>query len=192
MKTFNLIVTGYGGQGILTLAEIIGKVALMEGYDVKQAEIHGLAQRGGTLQCHVRFGEKVYSPLVKKGCADLIISLDALEALRACYYASKERTIVLTDEKILYPIPMPQKTVGIDEILKNIEKFAKKVEIVKASEIVKNLTGEVAMSNIFILGYSIRKGFLLLKKEFALKAIEKRIRPQFLEANKKVFEEAFK
>jgi len=192
MKIFNLIVTGYGGQGVLSLAEIIGKAALKERNDVKQVELHGLAQRGGPLVCHVRFGENVYSPLIRKAGADLIIGLEALEALRACYHSSKKKTVVLTDSKVLNPLPMIGKRIGLNEVLVEVKKFAKKVEVVNASEIVKKLTGESAMTNIFMLGYAINKKILPIKKETAWNCVAEKIRPQFWEMNKKVFEEAFR
>ncbi|MEM5766309.1 MAG: indolepyruvate oxidoreductase subunit beta [Candidatus Aenigmatarchaeota archaeon] len=187
---FNLVVIGYGGQGVLSLAEIIGRAAVEEGHDVKSTEVHGLSQRGGALQCHVRFGDKIFSPLVRKAGANLIIALDVLEAWRACYYANKNTTI-LTDKKLLHPRPILEKYLDAGSILKEIKKFAK-VEVVNASKIVESLTGEDAMSNIFMLGYAINKRLLPLKKENAWKAVAKKIRPEFLELNKKVFEEAFK
>jgi indolepyruvate ferredoxin oxidoreductase beta subunit len=192
MKVFNLVVVGYGGQGVLSLAEIIERAALKQGFDVKGVELHGLVQRGGSLQCHVRFGEKVFSPMVRKAGADLIIALEALEGLRACYYANKEKTILLTDERVLSPSPIEEEKIGSEELIAQIKKFVKKVETVEASKIVERLTGDIAMSNVFMLGYSIAKNLLPIKKEIAWEAVSERIRPQFLETNKKVFEEAFK
>jgi indolepyruvate ferredoxin oxidoreductase beta subunit len=192
MKAINLVVVGYGGQGVLSLAEIIERAALKQGFDVKGVELHGLVQRGGSLQCHVRFGEKVFSPMVRKAGADLIIALEALEGLRACYYANKEKTILLTDERVLSPSPIEEEKIGSEELIAQIKKFVKKVETVEASKIVERLTGDIAMSNVFMLGYSIAKNLLPIKKEIAWEAVSERIRPQFLETNKKVFEEAFK
>jgi indolepyruvate ferredoxin oxidoreductase beta subunit len=192
MKVFNLVVVGYGGQGVLSLAEIIERAALKQGFDVKGVELHGLVQRGGSLQCHVRFGEKVFSPMVRKAGADLIIALEALEGLRACYYANKEKTILLTDERVLSPSPIEEEKISSEELIAQIKKFVKKVETVEASKIVERLTGDIAMSNVFMLGYSIAKNLLPIKKEIAWEAVSERIRPQFLETNKKVFEEAFK
>jgi indolepyruvate ferredoxin oxidoreductase beta subunit len=192
MKVFNLVVVGYGGQGVLSLAEIIERAALKEGFDVKGVELNGLVQRGGSLQCHVRFGEKVFSPMVRKSGADLIIALEALEGLRACYYASKEKTVLLTDKRVLSPLPMEEEKFDSEELISQIKKFVKKVETVEASKIVEKLTGDIAMSNVFMLGYSIAKKLLPIKKESAWEAVSERIRPQFLETNKKVFEEAFK
>jgi indolepyruvate ferredoxin oxidoreductase beta subunit len=192
MKVFNLVVVGYGGQGVLSLAEIIERAALKQGFDVKGVELHGLVQRGGSLECHVRFGEKIFSPMVRKAGADLIIALEALEGLRACYYANKERTILLTDKRVLSPSPTEEEKIGSEELISQMKKFVKRVEVVEASKIVESLTGDIAMSNVFMLGYSIAKKLLPIKKEVAWESVAERIRPQFLEINKKVFEEAFR
>jgi len=192
MKVFNLIVAGYGGQGVLSLAEIIQRAALKEGHDVRGVELHGLAQRGGSLLCQVRFGEKVYSPLIRKAGADAIIALEALEGLRSCYYGNKERTVIVTDTRVLNPSPLSEKKIDADNLVKEMKKFAKRIEVINASEIVEKLTGEIAMSNVFMLGYAIRMGVLPIKRETAWGRVSERIRPQFLEMNKKVFDEAFK
>jgi len=192
MKVFNLVVVGYGGQGVLSLAEIIEKAAFKQGFDVKGVELHGLVQRGGSLECHVRFGEKIFSPMVRKAGADLIIALEALEGLRACCYANKERTILLTDKRVLSPSPTEEEKIGSEELISQMKKFVKRVEVVEASKIVESLTGDIAMSNVFMLGYSIAKKLLPIKKEVAWESVAERIRPQFLEVNKKVFEEAFR
>lgn len=84
IKNFNIILVGVGGQGIITLTRILAQAALIERYDVKTSELHGLSQRGGSVEAHVRFGAKIYSPLVKRAGADLIISLEIQETLRAC------------------------------------------------------------------------------------------------------------
>jgi indolepyruvate ferredoxin oxidoreductase beta subunit len=78
-KTFNLIVNGVGGQGVITLLTLIDEAAMADGYDVRSSELHGLSQRGGSVQTHVRFGKKVNSPLIENGKADLVISLECLK-----------------------------------------------------------------------------------------------------------------
>jgi indolepyruvate ferredoxin oxidoreductase beta subunit len=180
----NVVVCGVGGQGIITLANILGKAAFLEGYDVKQAEVHGLSQRVGSLQTFVRFGEKVYSPLLMPKEADLVIALEAREALLATKFMSKEKTIVLLNSKVL-------RNENIEEIIEEIKKHAKEVELIDANKIVKELVGNVSMVNTFMLAYATKKGWLPLSKEAIWKAIEEKIRQQFLEANKKVFEKAF-
>ena len=76
-KDFNIIISGVGGQGIITLTRILTEAALIEKYDIKSSELHGRSQRGGSVESHIRFGRKIYSPLVKRGGSDLIISLEA-------------------------------------------------------------------------------------------------------------------
>ncbi|MGB9609246.1 MAG: indolepyruvate oxidoreductase subunit beta [Patescibacteria group bacterium] len=190
-KTFNLILAGYGGQGVLTIAEILAKAAILEGYDVKQAELHGLAQRGGSLECHLRFGKKVNSPLVRRADADLIISLELLEALRVCYYARKNKTIILTNAKIFSPYPLEPEKIKAEKIISDLKKFVKVLKLVKADELIQKVTKDTAMINTLMLGFALAKKFLPLKKESVFQALVERIRPQFLEDNKKIFEIAF-
>lgn len=194
IKPFSIAVVGYGGQGVLSLAEIIANAAFMQGFDVKQTEMHGLAQRFGALQCCVRLGKKVHSPLISKENADLIIALDALEAARAVFtwnFSSKNKTVILTNAIALNPEPFGE-AINVKALMKEMRKRAKIVKAIDASKITEELIGETAMSNIFILGYAIKHKFLPLKKEIVWKAIIKRLRPEFLEKNKKVFNEAFK
>ena len=155
-ETFNIIVVGYGGQGVLTLADVISRAALIEGKDVKHAELHGLAQRGGSLIIHVRFGEKVYSSLIEKGKADLIIALDALEALRAYEFAG-ENSIFLVNKKI-FRIPA-----RVEDVLRKIKKYGK-VYGVDADRIAEKLTGKTNYANTFILAYSLARKILPLKR----------------------------
>lgn len=183
MKEFNIIVSGYGGQGVLSLTKIIAKAALKQGYQVKQAELHGLAQRGGALQCHVRFGKEINSPLVRK--ANLIISLEAVEALRACSFADKN-TSIITNAKVF------RFKDSLNSIFNKIKKYTKKLHIVDADKIVKELTGDIIDVNTFILGYSLKKKLLPLKKELVWKALEEKINKRFLKQNKKVFDASFK
>ena len=192
MRVFNIVAAGYGGQGVLSLAEIIERAALKEGHEVRGLELHGLAQRGGALQCQIRFGERIYSPMIRKAGADVIIALETIEALRSCYYANKEKTVILTDSRVLNPLPISNKKINVNDLVNEMKKFAKRVEVVDASEIVEKLTGEIAMTNVFMLGYAIKKKVLPLKKDVVWECVTERIRPQFVEMNKKVFEEAFK
>ena len=190
---FNLIITGIGGQGILTFGSIISEAALLEGYEVKTAELHGLSQRGGHTEMHVRFGERIYSPLVRQGNADLIISLELLESLRACYYASKEKTKFLINNYKIPPLSVYLEKTSypeIEEIKEILKNFSLKFEIVDTQKVVKNLV----LSNVYLLGYAIKNGYLPLKKENAWDAIVKVIgvkKPEAIEINKKAFEKAF-
>ncbi len=187
-QNFNLIISGYGGQGVITLANLVSKIALKENFKVKQAELHGLAQRGGSVQIHVRFGQKIYSPKVKRADADLIISLDLVEAQRACYWVDKSKTIILSDSEIFWPY---EEKIDSEKIIDDIKKFAKELELVDATQKVKKLTGKTISTNIFMLAAAIDKGFLPFKKEIIWQVISENLKPEFLDENKKVFEAAF-
>ncbi len=187
-QSFNLIITGYGGQGIITLADLVSRIALKENFKVKQAELHGLAQRGGSIQTHVRFGKQIWSPKVKRASADLIISLDLVEALRAAYWADKSKTKILANSEIFWPY---EEKIDSEKTSDDIKKFAKEFELVDATQKVKKLTGKTISTNIFILAAAIDKGFLPFKKETAWEQIAENLKPEFLDENKKVFEAAF-
>jgi indolepyruvate ferredoxin oxidoreductase beta subunit len=196
MKEFNIVITGVGGQGILTLGRIIAEAALKQGYDVRTTELHGLAQRGGSIPFHVRFGEKMYTPLVLEGEANLIIGLEPLEALRASYYGSKKnKTVFLIDTHRISPISVSilgERYPYIKNIIKKLKPFSKKVIILNASDIVKKETGDVIQTNVYMLGYAFSKKLIPLKKKIILNAIEKIIPKKYFEINKRIFELASK
>jgi len=196
MTESDIIVTGIGGQGVLTLANVIAWSALREGLDVKTSELHGLAQRSGTIPCHVRFGEKIYSPLVLEGKANLIIGLEPLEALRACYYGSREnKTIFLINSYEVIPLSIfvaKEKYPSLNHIINALKSFSANVITLDASEKVKNTTGGIISTNIYILGYASAKKLIPLKKQSILKGIKEVIPERYLELNKKVFDLGFK
>lgn len=184
-KTFNLIISGYGGQGVLMIADVIANAAMKQGFDVKEAELHGLAQRGGSLECHVRFGRKIDSPVIMQGNADLIIALEACEALRACYWANENTNILLNKKTFNMPF-------SPEQLLLKIKKITKKIQTADADTIVEKLTNDITNVNIYMLGLAVKKGLLPLKKENVWKAISEKTHERFLPENKKVFEAAFK
>ena len=96
----NIMVVGVGGQGTLLTSRIIGKTALNAGFDVKLSEVHGMAQRGGSVVTFVRFGEKVYEPVVEEGCVDILISFERLEAKRYAHFLKPDGIIIVNDHKI--------------------------------------------------------------------------------------------
>ncbi|MCD6471209.1 2-oxoacid:acceptor oxidoreductase family protein [bacterium] len=187
-NTFNLIIAGYGGQGVLTMAKIIAYAAMFAGYDVKQAELHGLAQRGGSLICQVRFGKKVYSPLIRQGNADLIIGLEILETLHACYYADKNKTIILANSEFYNPYLFEQKGIDSQKIIKDIKSFGLKTELISASKIIKKVIKDTAMINTFMTSYAVEKKLLPIREKFILQAMKEKFRKIFWEDNLKVFQ----
>lgn len=186
-KDFNIVIVGTGGQGLITLLKILAEAAMLQGLDVRTSELHGLSQRGGSVECHIRFGKKVYSPLVGAGGADLVIALEQNEALRAAYYGSKKKTIFLVNKLNIFSPAASGRVLSLDKISEDLNKFAKKIIILDASEIVKKETGAIVTTGIYMLGYSIHKGLIPLKEERILKAIKKIIKEKYLELNLKVF-----
>ena len=186
IKNFNIILSGVGGQGIITLTRILAEAALIEKRDVKTSELHGLSQRGGSVETHVRFDKEVHSPLVCQTGADLIISLEAQEVLKACYYGLKKQTIFLVND-FIKPILDAKKTFSSKEISKELKKFSKKVILVSASKIAKEELGNEVLAGIYLLGYVAFKKLIPLKPNSILKAIKKVIPEKYLELNKKAF-----
>ena len=99
-ETTSIFITGVGGQGIILASEVLSETALAAGYDVKKSEVHGMAQRGGSVISAVRFGKKVYSPLITKGEADIILAFEKLEALRQIDFLNTEGTMIVNTQKI--------------------------------------------------------------------------------------------
>lgn len=187
-KIFNIVIAGAGGQGLITLTNIISKAALIEGYDVKTSELHGLSQRGGSVQTYVRFGKKVYSPLIVSAGADLILGLETAEALKNISYANKNTTLLTNEYFFPYLGGLPK-----EEIIKKINSlFPGKKHIIPASEICKKELNEEVVSGVYLLGWAIDKKLIPLKESSLLKAISDIIPEKYLDLNKKAYELAKK
>ena len=113
---------GVGGQGIIMASNILAETLLSAGYDVKKSEVHGMAQRGGSVVCHVRFGKKVYSPLIRKGEVDILYSLEILETLRYTEYLKKDSVIILNN----YRLNPPSVSLGAQTYPEGIPDLVKK------------------------------------------------------------------
>lgn len=182
IKEFNLILSGIGGQGLITLIKIISQAAFLEGYDVKTSELHGLSQRGGSVEAHVRFGKKIHSPLVRAGKADLVLALEMQESLKAIYYASDKTNFLLN--KYIAPITSV-KNFTEEEILSSLKKFSPKITLVSAQEILKKELGTAVTSGIFIIFYAVHKKLLPLKEENLLTAAKALLSEKHWEINSK-------
>ncbi|MFH1229516.1 MAG: indolepyruvate oxidoreductase subunit beta [Candidatus Aenigmatarchaeota archaeon] len=189
MKEFNIVVTGIGGQGALTLGMFIAEAAVKQGYDVRTTELHGLAQRGGSIPVHIRLGENLHSAMVMEGEADLVMSLEPLEGLRSAIYGSKKRkTTFIIDSERFIPLTMSingEKYPSMEEVKKSLEGFSSKVLVVNASEAAIKETGSSISANVFMIGYAVGKELIPIKKEFMLQALAEK---KFFEVNKKLFE----
>ena len=163
----NIIITGVGGQGALSLAVTIAEAAVASGHEVKMSELHGLAKRFGHLECHIRFGRIVRSSIVPNGEADLVIALEPLESLVMYKYMDRGRTAVIMDTKKIKPTRMDIEGVKYPEIgviVKTLKTTAKSVETVDASEITKKAVGSTIYANIYLLGRAMKKKLIKLDK----------------------------
>jgi len=182
-KNFNLIISGVGGQGLITLVSIINEASFIEGYDVRSSELHGLAQRGGSVEVHIKFGKKVFSPMVQKGKADLIIGLELTEATRSSAFAGKQ-TKFLIDKNI---VPYLEGA-GEEKLLEMLNKFKKEnLNFVEASKICKEKLQKEVLAGTYLLGNAVAKNLLPIKKESVLSAIKNVIPQMYQEINIKAF-----
>ena len=181
--TKNIMIVGVGGQGTLLTSRIIGKTAMELGYDVKISEVHGMAQRGGSVVTFVRFGEKVNEPVVEEGQADVIIAFERLEALRYSHFLKKDGVLVVNDCRI---DPMTV-VIGAKEYPENIieglrEKHA--VYAIDGQKVAIEL-GNSKVLNSVVLGFAA--GFIGFEKEDWLRVVESTGPPKTIEINKKAF-----
>ena len=186
MNNFNMVVAGVGGQGLVTLTQIVAEAARIEGYEIRTSELHGLSQRGGSVETHIRFGEKVWSPLVALGSANLILSLEIQEALKVFSYAGKDTVFLVNKKYIPFENGLSEQEVEkkIEELLKG-EKY-----LVAASEICQKELQAVVAGGIYLLGYAVFNQLLPLKPESMLAGISEIVSKKYLELNKKAFQSA--
>ena len=181
-KTFNLIVNGVGGQGVITLLTLIDQAAMVEGYDVRSSELHGLSQRGGSVETHIRFGKKVNSPLIPNGKADLILSLEMLEGLRETIKSGKQTKFLVND----YFLPF-QGSISAEDIKKQLNSNKNEIYIIPASKECKEKLQNEIVCTLYSLGYAVAKILIPFKKESVLKAIEQLVPEKYKELNIKAF-----
>ena len=180
----NIMIVGVGGQGALLASKTLGQVLLDAGYDVKVSEVHGMSQRRGSVVTYVRYGDKVYSPIVDKGEADFIVSFELLEAARYTEYLRKDGQIVVNTQKI---DPMPVITGAAeypDDLEKKMSDAGLKVDALDCLTLAEE-AGTSKAVNIVLMGRLSR--YMDFPVEAWMTAIEKLVKPQFLEVNKKAF-----
>lgn len=187
MAVKNIMIVGVGGQGTLLTSRILGGLAISAGYDVKLSEVHGMAQRGGSVVTFVRYGEDVAEPIVEEGQADVIIAFERLEALRYAHFLKKDGALVVNDWKI---DPMPV-VIGAakypENIIENLEK-EHKVYTVNATEESKKL-GNPRVFNLIVLGVAAQH--MDFTKEQWYQVIENTVPPKTIEINKKAFDTGY-
>jgi len=186
----NIVLTGVGGHGVITAANILGKAAVKAGINVYVSEVHGMAQRGGTVNCTVRLGN-VSGPLVPSGTADAIISTEPIEVLRYIHYSNKN-TKIITDITPVIPFTVSvgtEKYPELENVFQEIEKYGELYKI-DAVKIAKN-AGDIIVKNIVMLGALSALDLLPFKKETLLQTILENIPEKYQDMNKKAFEEGY-
>jgi len=180
----NIIFAGVGGQGVILASKILMEVAKNAGYDVKESEVHGMAQRGGSVDCNVRYGEKVYSPLIPRAGADYIVSLELLETMRKMEFLAPEGALIVNMEKI-DPAPVQTGAMAYPPDLKEwIEKNVKKSLFVDTAETLKEVGTRRAL-NIVMLG--VLSKYLEFDEAMWMTAIKSMVKEKFVEMNVKAF-----
>ncbi len=187
METKNIMIVGVGGQGTLLTSRILGKLAIDAGYDVKLSEVHGMAQRGGSVVTYVRFGDKVAEPIVEEGQADVLIAFEKLEALRYLHFLKKDGVVIVNDQKIEPITVVIGAAVYPDNILDTLESSHKTV-VVKAMEEAKKL-GTPKAFNVVVLGAAAK--YMDFTKEDWIRVIESTVPPKTVEINKRAFEAGY-
>ena len=185
MKTVSVMIVGVGGQGSLLASKLLGRLLVDEGYDVKVSEVHGMSQRGGSVVTYVRFGDKVYSPIITDGEADIIISFEKLEAGRYAKYLKKDGKIVVNTQQI-EPMPVIIGAAQYPEnVLDELTEKGVSVDALDALSLAEQ-AGSVKAVNIVLMGKAAK--YFDIPYESWITAIENTVAPKFIEMNKKAFE----
>ncbi|MCM1272395.1 MAG: indolepyruvate oxidoreductase subunit beta [Clostridium sp.] len=183
METKNIMIVGVGGQGTLLTSRILGGITVAAGYDVKLSEVHGMAQRGGSVVTFVRYGDTVAEPIVEEGQADVLIAFERLEAMRYAHFLKPDGVIVVNDWRI-DPITVVTGVAKYPDNIIDVLKKSHTVYSINAMEEAKKL-GSVKAFNVIVLGLAARH------MDFAeaawLEVIENTVPPKTVEINKKAF-----
>jgi indolepyruvate ferredoxin oxidoreductase, beta subunit len=180
----NILLVGVGGQGIIVASEVMADVFMDAGYDVKKSEVHGMAQRGGSVSTHVRFGRKVYSPLIKEGEADILVAFEELEALRYIHFLGMKPTIILNEQR-LNP---PSVSLGNEAYPANVsallgERAGKFIRV--SGKALASQAGDARTLNIVLLGALAT--FLAIPEKIWIENITRRFPPKAQKANLEAF-----
>ena len=182
--TKSIMIVGVGGQGTLLASRILGNTVITEGYDVKVSEVHGMSQRGGSVVTYVKYGEKVYSPIIGKGEADIILAFEMLEAYRVMPYLKKGGKMIVNSQEIS---PMPVIT-GAAEYPKNIESKLKAeidVTVVDALSLAME-AGNSKSVNVVLIGLMAKNTDISYEKW--VETIRTTVPEKFLDVNLKAFD----
>ncbi len=185
METKNILIVGVGGQGTLLASKLMGKCFMEKGFDVKVSEVHGMSQRGGSVVTYVRYGDKIYSPVIEKGEADIVISFEQLESARWLPYLKKGGVLISSTQRI-DPMPVIMgKAEYPEDILKKIEQ--KNIRLVSLDALsLARCAGTTKCANIVLLGAAVP--YLGIDKQIWIDTIKSTVPEKTIECNLKAFE----
>ena len=187
MDVKNIMIVGVGGQGTLLTSRILGNLAIGAGFDVKLSEVHGMAQRGGSVVTFVRYGEKVAEPIVEEGCADVLIAFEKLEALRYLHFLKEDGVVIVNDWRI-DPITVVTGAAEYPEGILETLGAARKTVVVEATKKAVEM-GVPKAFNVVVLGAAAR--YMGFEKEDWLHVIEATVPPKTVEVNQRAFEAGY-
>lgn len=187
METKNIMIVGVGGQGTLLTSRVLGGIIQAAGYDVKLSEVHGMAQRGGSVVTFVRYGDKVYEPIVEEGQADVLIAFEKLEAMRYAHFLKKDGVMIVNDQRM---DPMTVVT-GVAEYPENIlDTLKEKYNVVSVDAMAEaKKLGNARVFNTIIIGVAAKS--MDFKEEEWMDVIEKTVPSKTVEINQKAFKVGF-
>lgn len=181
----SIMIVGVGGQGTLLASRILGNVAIKQGFDVKVSEVHGMSQRGGSVVTYVRYGDKVYSPVINKGGADIILAFEQLEAYRYLEFLKKDGKLIVNTQKI-DPMPVIIGAAKYPEgIIEKISELGVSLIALDAAELALK-AGNVKAVNVALIGVLASK--MDIDKNVWLEVIKETVPPKFYEVNVAAFE----
>ena len=188
MAVKSILLCGVGGQGILLASDIISDVLMVNNFDVKKSEVHGMSQRGGAVVSTVRFGEKVYSPITGIGDVDYIVAFERLEALRNIDKLKNDGTMLVNNYRI-NPLPVATATMDYpDDILETIKERVPHVITLDAFDMADKL-GNIRVMNTIMMGQLAK--IIKLPKEIWIEVIKRRVPKKAIDINIKAFEKAY-
>ena len=187
MDVKNIMIVGVGGQGTLLTSRILGNLAISAGFDVKLSEVHGMAQRGGSVVTFVRYGEQVAEPIVEEGCADVLIAFERLEALRYLHFLKEDGVIIVNDWRI-DPITVVTGAAQYPENIVDTLQVVRKTIAVEATKTAIEMGAPKAF-NVVVLGAAAR--YMSFSKEDWIRVIEKTVPTKTVEINRKAFEAGY-
>ena len=185
LPAVNVVMSGVGGQGVLVASDVLVMGAMFAGFDSKKSEVHGMAQRGGSVISQIRYGAKIHSPLIEQGTADILLAFEKLEALRYLDMLKPGGVVVINNQQItplsvfFSKIPYPEDVVSI------CKRKTENIVMIEGIQMADNLGNDRVLNTIMLGALS---NFLEFSDELWLKALEKRVPPKTLELNRKAFE----